>query len=179
MITSFVREVNKIQKGLKWNLAYHAYSAPLTDTLFWRGWGTTDNENSPYITMKNLQVLTNYIKRNYGSSTRIILSEQGYSSNPGQQYQAAALAYSYYLAACNPMVDSFIIRSYWDHPVEVAQGISMGIAGKEAFQVYKYMDTSKSEKYTKKYLKVIGAKSWKKLVPGYSKSRIRKMYRKT
>ena len=92
--------------------------------------------------MKNLHVLTGYMKKTYGSSVRIILSEQGYSSSWGQANQAAAIAASYYIAACDPMVDAFIIRSYYDHPIEVAQDLSMGIAGKEAFAVYKYMDTA-------------------------------------
>ncbi len=178
VITSFNWHLKRVQKGLKWNLAYHAYSSPLTYTNFWQGFGVTDDEHSPYVTMKNLSVLTNYIKRNYGSSVRVILSEQGYSSSWGQANQAAAIAYSYYIAACNPMVDAFIIRSYYDHPVEVAQGLRMGIKGKESFTVFKYMDTTKFEKYTKRYLKVIGGKSWKKLVPGYKKSRIYKMYRR-
>ena len=178
-IAAFYKQLKKIQPGLKWNLAYHAYSTPLTYTNFWEGYGITNNVHSPYITMKNLNVLTNYIKKTYGPSVRIILSEQGYSSTWGQANQAAALAYSYYIAACNPMVDAFIIRSYADHPVEIAQGLRMGISGKEAFKVYKYIDSSKHSKYTKKYLAMIGAKSWSKAVPGYKSSRITKMYRKT
>ncbi len=177
-IDSFHKYLNKLQTGLKWNLAYHAYSNPLTYTKFWEGFGITKNVHTPYITMKNLNVLTKYIKKHYGSSVRIILSEQGYSSTWGQANQAAAIAYSYFIAACNPMVDAFIIRSYYDHPVEVAQGLRMGIKGKEAFTAFKYMDTSKFEKYTKRYLKVIGKKSWKKIVPGYKKNRIYKMYSK-
>ncbi len=178
-ISSFNKQLKKVQSGIKWNLAYHAYSAPLTYTNFWEGYGITNDVKSPYITMKNIHVLTNYIKKTYGSSVRIILSEQGYSSHWGQANQAAALAYSYYIAACNPMIDAFIIRSYDDHPVEVAQGLRMGISGKEAFNVFKYMDTSKFNKYTKKYLGLLGAKSWKKIVPGYKSSRIKSMYRKT
>ncbi len=177
-IGTFQRHLSKIEKGIKWNLAYHAYSSPLTYTNFWDGFGITNKTSTPFITMKNLHVLTNYMKKHYGTSVRIILSEQGYSSTWGQANQAAAIAGSYYIAACNPMIDAFIIRSYYDHPVEVAQGLSMGIKGKEAFAVYKYMDTSKSLRYTKRYLKLIGISSWKKLVPGYHKSRLNRMYRK-
>lgn len=177
-IAQFDSHLKKIQKGLKWNLAYHAYSAPLTYTNFWDGYGLTYDENSPYITMKNLNVLTDYIKRKYGSSVRTILSEQGYASNWGQANQAAAIAASYYIAACNPKVDAFIIRSYYDHPVEVAQGLPMGIHGKEAFNVFKYMDTSKTFRYTNRYRSLIGISSWKKLVPYYNKKRLYKMYRK-
>lgn len=177
-ISQFYSQLQKIQKGLKWNLAYHAYSAPLTYTNFWDGFGLTYDENSPYITMKNLKVLTDYIRRKYGSSVRTILSEQGYASNWGQANQAAAIAASYYIAACNPYVDAFIIRSYHDHPVEVAQGLPMGIHGKEAFNVFKYMDTTKTFSYTNRYRGLIGISSWKQLVPYYSKTRLYKMYRK-
>ena len=178
LLSSFTNHLKEVQKGLKWNLAYHAYSAPLTYTNFWHGYGISNNAHTPYVTMKNLNVLTNYVKKKYGSSVRIILSEQGYSSSWGQANQAAALAYSYYIAACNPMVDAFIIRSYRDAPEEVAQGLAMGIVGKEAFQVYKYMDTSSSFRYTRKYLHLIGAKSWNSIVPHFTKSRVKKMYRK-
>ena len=178
-IAAFNKQLKKIQSGLKWNLAYHAYSSPLTYTNFWEGFGITDDVSTPYITMKNISVLTKYMKKTYGSSMRIILSEQGYSSTWGQANQAAALGYSYYIAACNPMIDAFIIRSYTDHPVEVAQGLRMGIHGKEAFNAFKYMDTSKASKYTKKYLWLLSTTSWKKIVPGYTSSRIKGMYRKT
>ncbi len=177
-ISSFVAQLGNIQKGIQWNLAYHAYSAPLTYTNFWDGYGITYDENSPYITMKNLDVLTNYIKKNYGSKVRVILSEQGYASNWGQANQAAAIAASYYIAACNPTVDAFIIRSYYDHPVEVAQGLPMGIAGKEAFEVFKYMDTTVTFQYTNRYLGLIGISSWDQLVPKYKPARLHTMYRK-
>lgn len=177
-LSSFKKQLDSIQKGIKWNLAFHAYSQPLTNTAFWNGTGITNNENTDFITMKNLNVLTNYIKKHYGSSVRVHLSELGYSSSGSQEEQAAAIAYSYYIAACNPMVDAITIRSYKDNPIEAAQGLSMGIKGKEAFSVFKYMDTAKSEQYTKKYLKTIKAGSWKSIVPGYQKSRITKMYRK-
>ena len=178
VINSFVNHLKKVQKGLKWNLAFHAYSYPLTYTNFWDGYGITHKSNTPYVTMKNLKVMTDYIKKKYGSSVRIILSEQGYSSAWGETNQAAAIAYSYYIAACNPMIDAFIIRSYYDHPEEVVQGLSMGIAGKVAFIVFRHMDTAKSFHYTKPYLAMIGKSSWEKAVPGYKKSRIYKMYRK-
>lgn len=176
-ISAFEANLKKIQKGLKWNLAYHAYSVPLTYTKFWEGYGITGDENSPYITMRNLNVLTDYMRKRYGSSVRIILSEQGYSSNWGQENQAAAIAASYYIAACNPMVDAFIIRSYYDDPGEAASGLPMGIAGKEAFNVYKYMDTKKTFQYTNRYLGLIGVSSWRQVVPKFKKGRLYTMYR--
>ena len=179
LIASFQRQLGRFQKGLKWNLAYHAYSYPLTYTNVWEGYGVTNRADTPYVTMRNLKVLTGYIRKKYGKSVRIILSEQGYSSTWGQKNQAAAIAYSYYVAACDPMVDAFIIRSYRDHPTEVAQGLRMGIKGKEAFWTFKYMDTPWGLRYTSRYLKTIHAKSWKKIVPGYKAGRLTRMYRKT
>ena len=179
VVTNFTRYLNRIQKGLNWNLAYHAYSCPLTDTRFWNGWGTTgDVWTTPAITMDNINVLTDFIRDTYGPSVRVILSEQGFSSIPGQEVQAAAIAYSYYIAACNPMIDAFIIRSYTDDPVEVDMGLRMGILGKEAFDVFKYMDSKQTFTYTNRYLGVIGAPSWSQIVPGYKENRLWKMYRK-
>lgn len=178
VVMNFPQYLNRIQRGLHWNLAYHAYSCPITDTRFWNGGGATgDVWTTPAITMDNIHVLTNFIRDTYGPSVRVILSEQGFSSVPGQSVQAAALAYSYYIAACNPMIDAFIIRSYDDDPVEVAMGLRMGILGKEAFDVFKYMDSRQTFAYTNRYLGVIGSPSWAQIVPGYRENRLWKMYR--
>lgn len=177
-MNSFAKKIKSMQDGINWNVAFHAYPAPLTSPDFWNNSAVSSKEDTPYITMENIQVLTNYVKKHYGSKTRIILSEQGFSSSKGEDVQAAAIAYGYYKAACNPMIDSFIIRSYADEPGETAQGLYMGISGKKAYNVFKYMDTKNSVKYTNKYLKTIGKSSWKKAVPGYTPNRIYKMYRK-
>ncbi len=177
-IDSFAKQLNSIQKGVKWNLAFHPYSHPLTYTNVWEGIRITNDNSTESITMKNLNVLTDYMKKTYGSSVRIILSELGYTSTSGQANQAAAIAYSYYMAACNPMVDAFIIRSYSEQPVEVAQGLAMGIHGKEAYNVFKYMDQSNGFSHTNRYLGVVGAPSWQSVIPGFRSSRITKMYRK-
>lgn len=174
----FNNYVKKFHEGINWNLAYHAYPVPLYEADFWKNGHTTNDENSKYITMQNIGVLTKYIKNHYGSKTRIILSEQGFTAKKGQDIQAAALALAYYKAACDPMIDSFIIRCYADAPSEVAMGLSMGIKGRKAFNVFKYMDTSKSFKYTNGLLKTIGVKSWSKVVPGFNKKYLTKMYRK-
>ncbi len=179
VVMNFPRYLKRIQSGLNWNLAYHAYSFPLTDTRFWNGGGATgDVWTTPSITMDNIHVLTNFIRDTYGPSVRVILSEQGFSSVPGNSVQAAAIAYSYYIAACNPMIDAFIIRSYSDDPVEVAMGLRMGILGKEAFNVFKYMDSKQTFAYTNRYLGEIGASSWSQIVPGYRENRLWKMYQK-
>lgn len=176
-LKNFSKEVKKINKKINWNLAYHAYPVPLNAVDFWNNAYTTNNENSKYITVQNINVLTKYIKKHYGKNTRIILSEQGFTATKGQKVQAAALALAYYKVAHEPMIDSFIIRCYSDAPSEVAMGLSMGIKGRKAFSVFKYMDTPQGMKYTKQYLKLYKVKSWSKLIKGFNKKYLTKMYR--
>lgn len=181
ILNSFHGALKNLQANVNWNLAYHAYPFPLTDARFWSGKYTNDTTNystSPVISLNNLSVLTNYIKKNFGSKTRIILSEQGFTSSQGQDIQAAALALGYYIAACNPMIDTFHIRSYEDQAHEVVQGLAMGIKGKKAFRVFKYMDSAKSLRYTSSFLKKQVGSSWKKKIPWYSSKRLSRTYRK-
>ena len=186
-LESFAAKISDLQKDVNWNLAYHAYNQPLSDSQFWSGANasmfTSDANTTTFITMRNIETLTDYVKNRFGSNTRIILSEQGFSSTyGGQANQAAAIALAYYKAACNPMIDAFIIRSYKDEAHEVAQGLAMGLKDangkkKTAYNVFKNMDSSNSLKYTEKVLKSqVG--NWKSLVPGYSTGKISSMYRK-
>lgn len=185
-LDNFATKISEMQKNVNWNLAYHAYNQPLSDPQFWSGANAsmfTSNVNSTtFITMRNIDTLTNYVKSRYGSNTRVILSEQGFSSTGGQANQAAALALAYYKAACNPIIDAFIVRSYKDEAHEVAQGLAMGLKDangkkKTAFNVFSNMDSSNSLKYTEKVLSSqVG--NWKAQIPGYNVKRISRMYRK-
>lgn len=185
MLDAFASRIR--QSGdIRWNLAYHPYGSPLTEPKFWENKNkqVTDSLSSPVINMKNLSVLTTYIRKKYGSSTRIILSEQGYTSKTsyGTTYkeQAAAIAYSYYVTESDDMVDSFIMNRHVDHTAETAQGLNLGLwttsgmesadMKKPSWKVFKYMDTNLSERVTASSLKVIGAKTWSALVDGFSKA---------
>lgn len=185
----------KSQGNIRWNLAYHPYSSPLTEPKFWLNTNgqLTDSLSSPVINMGNIHVLTKYIRKKYGSNTRIILSEQGYTSRKWgtdvQQAQSAAIAYSYYLTESESMIDSFIMNRHVDHNVEVAQGLSLGLwttdtssgrqewAGskKNAWNVFKYMDTNLSTQVTAPSLGIIGADKWSDIIPHFGKN----LYSKT
>lgn len=171
------------------NIAYHAYPSPLTEPEFWRNTNgaITNSVNTPCISMGNIRVLTNYVKSKFGSGTRIILSEQGFTSKRYganvEKNQAAAIAYAYYLSEFNSMIDAFIVHRHIDHQIEVNQGLALGLwtnkAGtyeakgkkKYAWSVYKYMDTASGAKKTAFALPIIGAKKWSSIVPGYTASR--------
>lgn len=173
------------------HIAFHPYPAPLEDPAFWTNSRklTADHVNSPCISMQNLSVFTKYVKQKWGSGTRIILSEQGFTSKrygvDVPQLQAAAIAYAYYLAEFNDSVDAFILHRHVDHQAEQASGLYLGLwsnngdnsnpasAGtkKYAWNVFKQMDTSKGKSATKFALSYIGASNWKSIVPGYDASR--------
>lgn len=79
--------------------------------------------------MGNIQILTRYIRQKYGSRTRIILSEQGYTSIQNgknvEKLQAAAIAYSYLISESDNMIDSLIIHRQVDHTAEIKQGLKL------------------------------------------------------
>lgn len=172
------------------NIAFHPYPAPLEDPAFWTNSRDLIGKdiNTPCISMVNLNVLTNYVKMKWGSGTRIILSEQGFTSSrygvEVEELQAAAIAYAYYLAEFNNMVDAFILHRHVDHQAEQAVGLSLGLwthdgsaipaskgRKKYAWDVFRYMDTPKGKNKTKFALQRIGASSWKTIVPGYTAAR--------
>lgn len=176
---------------ISWNLAYHAYPSPLTDPRFWENANgqSQNNENSPVISISNISVLTKYVKKHYGKKTRIILSEQGFTSAApyGEKTQAAAIAYAYYLTEFNSMIDSLILSRHIDNIAETKDRLNLGLWSnkpgqieeayhkKYAWKVFKYMDTPSSTSVTKFALKIIGTKSWKKIVPGYKANKFKSM----
>jgi len=182
-LSAFVSAIRS-QGYIPWNLAYHPYSSPLTEPKFWENKNglLTAALTSPVINMGNLSVLTGYIKATYGSGTRIILSEQGFTSvqkkTEVQAEQAAAIAYSYLLTEADDMVDSFIMNRHVDHMTEVKQGLNLGLwttsrtewadQKKSSWTMFKYMDTSLSEKVTTGALSVINIKQWSDVIADYA-----------
>lgn len=173
---AFHKEIKSQDKNIQWNLAYHAYPADLTKAATWSDKGAPDNANASFVTPKNLNVLTSYVKKHYGSKTRIILSEQGFTSSSGTTVQAAALAYTYYKAEFDPMIDAVIFRTDMDNTIEAAQGLYFGLKDlsgnpKPAYTVFQYMDSAQAEQYTNQYLSTIGISKWKEIAPKYNISR--------
>lgn len=169
-------------------IGYHAYSEPLTQSDFWNSSAqyVKDSTDSPCITMKNIQYLTQYVKSKYGSKTRIMLTEQGFSSHGtnGEKKQAAAIAYAFYKAEFNGMIDCIIFRSQADAQVEIANyNLHMGLwtsgmgKKKAAYNVYKYMDTNKCETYTRSCKQYLGISKWTQKVPGYKANRFKNIKR--
>lgn len=168
--------INQKIPECEWNLAYHAYAPIMTDSRIWAAGRFSDKTyNSMFISGDNIEVLTEYVKNTFGSEHRIILSEQGFTAaGYGEDVQAAAIAYTYYKAEFNDMIDAVIFRSLEDEAHEVAQGFKFGLidgtSARKSYEVFKYMDTAQAESYTSSCLSTIGITSWDKLVPGYNAS---------
>lgn len=172
----FVQEINAIQADVNWCIAFHPYAAVMdagsseyteAEKLLWgNNHFTPLNVNAQYVTAANLNVLTDYVKNTYGSQHRIILSEQGFDAKGGETYQSASLAYTFYAGQFNDMVDAIIFRSWEDHPEEF--GLQLGISGRQAQNVFKYMDTKVYGAATKECLSKIGINTWGQLVSGFN-----------
>ena len=129
--------------------------------------------------------LTHFIlhPRKISNSIRVILGEIGFSGTGGNHYseqaQAAALGYGYYIAMFNKRIDSYIIRAYLDDSSETSSGLYLGLrqknskqTAKEAYSVYKNLDTESSIKTMNSYLKLIGISDWKSTISEFDASKL-------
>ena len=89
-LNEFAAYMSQTAPSVQWNVNYHPYSHPLNRNDFWSDNGnTTASWNTPYISMKNINVLTDYlgnIESSYGKpggSIRVILGEIGFSAVKG------------------------------------------------------------------------------------------------
>lgn len=180
--------------NIEWGLAYHPYPYPMTEPEFWDDDQTgmvNDTSESPVVNFKNLHVLTDYFQRAElrtagGEVRHIILSEEGFTSDSasrGKIYdiQAAAFAYAYYLVDNNPYIDAFILNRQVDSISEVETSCAFGlwtvdmtrpdkviaVMPKNIYNVFKYIDTNKSLKYTEFAKSIIGINSWSEVIPGF------------
>lgn len=172
----FAVNINRLQQNVDWCIAFHPYAVAMdpTSNKFTQAekllWGknpyTPQDINAKYITAANLNVFTEYVKNTYGPQHRIILSEQGFDAKGGENYQAASLAYTFYAGQFNDMVDGMMFRAWEDNSQEM--GLQLGISGRKALNVFKYMDTDIYGGETSQCLKTIGIKSWPELVSGFA-----------
>lgn len=180
---------------MDWELAYHPYSIPMVEPEFWNDAETgliKNNASSPVVNMINLNVLTDYLQQpqflmRSGKPRHVILSEQGFTSQSHsrgevEELQAAAIAYAYYRADSNPLIDAFIMSRQVDAPSEVAASCSFGLWScdmskpndivptmrKQSWTVYKNIDDRKRTlETTEKYKKSIGIEKWSDVIPDF------------
>ncbi len=172
------------QGDLEWHLAFHPYPENLGNPRTWNDKSATLSENTPRITFKNLEMLTQYLRRPEllyrGQPRRAILSEQGFHTMDGangELWQAAAFAYAFYRAANLPGIDAFIYHRHVDHKAE--GGLRLGLwrrnetvpsasepgAKKQIYEVFRHADLPDWEKSFEFALPVLGIKSWEEIRP--------------
>lgn len=186
--------------NIEWGLAYHPYPYPMTEPEFWDDDQTgmvNDTFDSPVVNFKNLHVLTDYFQQAHmrtagGQVRHIILSEEGFTSDSisrGKVYdiQAAAFAYAYYLVDNNPYIDAFILNRQVDAITEVETSCAFGlwtvdmsrpdkviaVMPKNIYQVFKYIDTRKSLRYSEFAKSIVGISDWSEVIPGFDPEKYR------
>ena len=184
----------KKEGPMDWGLAYHPYPYPMNEPMFWDdgAQGLTMDISTPILNYYNLKVLIDYMKTpellNAGGQVRrIALTEQGFSSTTpsGQKLreQAAAFAYSYYMAVSIPEVECYNLHRQVDAPQEVAAGLSYGLKyndesqsqlivsyhAKPIYYVFKDIDSGwkKSLAVSEQCKKTLGISKWSELIPGF------------
>lgn len=187
----------KLQKqwgDIGWNVAYHPYPENLFDPEFWHDTQATDNVmTTPRITFKNIELLPEYLAKEeflYNGETRhIMLTEQGFhttdpSSIECQKVQAAAYAYAYYKLQFLEEIDAFILHRHVDMDDANEDGLKLGLwtvkegtavsphVKKYIWDVFKYIDTDKSEAVTEFAKEILGITDWRELIPEFDASKL-------
>ena len=172
-------ECIKEEGNIQWGLAHHPYSYPMTWPKFWELTGEAgemvqESEDTSMVTIYNIDVVTNYLqKEEYlmpdGEVRSVILSEMGFTSTYGEDVQAAAFAYAYYIAENNQHIDSMLLSRETDDAGEVAQGLALGLSyqngrRKYIYDTFKYIDTDEKDAYTEYAKNYIGIKDWEEVI---------------
>ena len=117
---------------IPFHIAYHPYCADPARADFWNEGEVTDSPDTPYITMKNLEVLRDFLAQtpllSGGESRRILLSEVGFHSDfteAGEALQKEALVRGYSTVQDIPEIDAFLYYSHKDNPDE--GGLNLGL----------------------------------------------------
>lgn len=161
-----------VGSGVDWHISYHAYPAILYDSRIWSVSAYTGklmnakDEYALFVDGANLNILTDYIKQNYGSNHRVMITEVGFSQYHGLDNQAAAFAYTYYAAKFNDLVDCMIL-----HTANLGGRENYTFAG-VAVDVFFKIDNGNPEDtdwVANVCLPLIGVDSWEKIIPGYRK----------
>ena len=165
---SLFNDMMTAEGNIDWHVAMHPYNVPLYSPMAWNnGKYASHSQATPYITIQNIEVLTDYLSQPRllapnGQVRSVLLSEVGYTSLQGEPLQAASLIYAYKQAEANSHVDGIIFSREMDAPSEIAQGLANGICGvggahKQSYAYFQFMDTPEAGAYINNASAIIGA----------------------
>ncbi len=182
---------------IPWNLSINPYPSDPANTAYWTDTNTLNSLDTPFITMKNIGVITDFMGQEnllYKSTKRRVLvgsfGVSGESATSGEALQAAAFANAYYTVACNDDIEALIWHRHVDSADEsglllglwtTAQGSTLTPAKKKnIYRVFKYIDTKnfvgkeQSQDLTEFALKLIDKdkNSWDSVIPGFDINKV-------
>lgn len=172
-----IQNLNTKETDIDWCVSCHLYPAVLYETNIWTPTShsgvvyNAKNDSAWFIDGNNLSIMTNYIKNRYGEQHRIMLTEQGFTDYCGEEWQAAALAYSYYAAMYDPMVDCFILNIADERAAD--SRLNFSLDGKLAGEIYRKIGTANTadqQWISSTVLPIMGYTSWDGLVPNYGQT---------
>lgn len=159
--------------NIPWELCAELDNTDTSRADFWNE-SVSDSTEASYITMKNVDVLTDFIngadftdgthaKHLTVSGCAFTASDNG---DEGQKLQAAAYSLAYYTAEANQHISAFIYSSHVDLKTDVCRNsglytrredtFQLADKPKEIYSVFKNIDTAKSAMYTAEYSNLVG-----------------------
>lgn len=109
---------------IPFGISINPYPSDLTMTDYWNDTKAIDDSETPYLTLKNISVLTEYLKSNsllyQGQLRTVLIGEFGLSGKPeeSEDLQAASYLYAYYTVCQNDGIEAFIWHRHVDHAGE-------------------------------------------------------------
>lgn len=178
----FFASVVRNSGDIPWALSINPYPSDQSLTEFWLDDNATVSDSTPFVTMKNLGILTDYMHSDgmtYNGEVRsIIIGEFGVNgdpdSNDSQSMQAAAYALAYYAAAQNADIDAFIWHRQVDHSGEKLNfglwtsldgNVQFPLAKKTIHTVFAQIDTDKSADVTSFVKTLVGSGAFSLFMP--------------
>ncbi len=164
--------------NIDWGLMTHPYPVPLTWAAYWTGGAYYKNlvnhtVNSAYVTMENVEVLTDYMCRaellSPTGQVRSIQTAAGYTTTQGEEIACAAMVLGYQQAANNQYIDTFIISRESDMAEEIPQGLALGLTNvdgshKLVYDCYKNLDGANAAEYIQMALSLRGVSDLSQVV---------------
>ena len=167
LVTAFNKAALK-HGNYDWGIALHPYPNPIARVDYWKQ-QYDKSQDAEILSLMNLYTLIDFLKQDVYLNTEnkvrnLTITELGFTSSTGEKLQAAAFAYCYHIVEANPYINAFIMNRQTDAPEELKQGLAFGIykynqKPKFIKEVFQYIDTDKSDKYTTFMLEIIGAET--------------------
>lgn len=167
----FVKKFNELAEkrgNYDWGVSIHPYPDPLSKTKFWVG-KFDKSVDARVLTPMNLSTFVDYFTEPEYENTKgevrdIAVTELGLSSKVGEEIQAAAYAYCYYIIEDNEYISSFLMNRQTDDVKSLRSGLALGLYNKDyspkyITEVFKNVDSEKKDEYIPEMLEVLGADS--------------------